>query len=458
MSRAREGDGVPPSSDAAGDTELRRAIRLPHATAMVVGTIIGASIFVQPSEITGHVPSVSGIFLVWAIAGALTLAGALVCAELTSAFPNSGGVYVFLREAFGGPLAFLWGWAMLWTMHSGIIAAIAVVFGRYASFFLPIGDAGARALSIAVILVLSAVNMAGVRHGSVLQTMFTAGKLLVVVLIVIVGFALGGAAPGGALRAGALTAHAPIALRDFALAVAAGLFAFGGWHMVTYTAGETTDARRTIPRALAIGTLIVTVSYIALNAVYLYILPLETVAASTRIAADAADAVLGSGGGAGMAALVVFSTFGALAGIILAGPRVYYAMAHDGLIFRWLGAVHPVRRTPDRAILLQAIWSSILVATGTYRALFTRVIYTEWIFFGLMATGLLLLRRRADYAPSYRIPGFPFVPLLFAIAAFAIAINQVASEPRASLTGLAMVVAGWPIYVIWVHLSRQEKT
>jgi APA family basic amino acid/polyamine antiporter len=389
---------------------------------------------------------------VWAIAGALTLAGALVCAELSSAFPRSGGVYVFLRESFGAPLAFLWGWAMIWTMHSGIIAAIAVIFGRYTSYFLPLGEAGGRAIAIAAILLLSGVNILGVRHGSMLQSLFTAGKLGVVVLIVVLGFMFGGAAGDGALRV-ATSTDAPLELRSFALAVGAGLFAFGGWHMVTYTAGETENARRTIPRALGIGTVVVTVSYIALNAVYLYILPMETVAASNRIAADAADAVLGSGGGAAMAGLVVFSAFGALAGIILAGPRVYYAMAQDGLIFRWLGSVHPERRTPDRAIVLQAVWSSVLVATGTYRALFTRVIYTEWIFFGLMAIGLILLRRRPEYAPSWRVPGFPVVPLLFAAAAFAIAANQIASQPASSLAGLAMVLAGLPVYWLWKSVT-----
>ncbi len=436
---------------------LARAIRLPHAVAMVVGTIIGASIFVQPSEITGRVPTVPGIFLAWGVSGALTLAGALVAAELASAYPRTGGVYVFLREAFGRPLGFLWGWAMFWTMHSGIIAAIAVVFARYAAFFVPLGDAGVRAVAIAVIVVLSAINAVGVRQGATLQALFTAGKLLAIGLIVVVGFALGGVATGGALRTPAVAAPVEIGVADFAAALVAGLFAFGGWHMVTYTADETEDAPRTIPRALVVGTLIVTASYIALNAVYLYILPVETVASSTRIAADAADAILGSGGGAAMSGLVLFSTFGALAGIILTGPRVYFAMAQDGLLFRWVAAVHPVRRTPDRAILLQAVWSSVLVATGTYRALFTRVIYTEWFFFGLMALGLLLLRRRPDYAPVWRTPGRVVVPLLFALAAFAIVSSEIIAEPVSRLTGLGLVLAGLPVYAVWTRWTATQR-
>ena len=442
---------------------LECAIRLPHATAMVIGTIIGASIFVQPSEIVGRMPTVAGVFAVWIVAGALTLFGALVCAELASAYPRSGGVYVFLRESYGPWLGFLWGWAMFWTMHSGIIAAIATVFARYAAYALPnfldpiiVGDMPMKVVAVGVIMLLSAVNWVGVRQGSTLQTLFTAGKLVAIGVMIVAGFVLGPAADGGV--AGAVSGGPPVPalsgsapgpdLRQFALALVAGLFAFGGWHMVTYSADETVDAPRTIPRALAAGTLVVTACYIALNAVYLHVLPMDAVAASTRIAADAADAVLGRGGGALLAGLVMFSSFGALSGIILAGPRVYYAMAGDGLLFGWLGSVHARFRTPHRAIALQAVWSSVLVVTGTYRALFTRVIYTEWIFFGLMALGLVLLRRRGN-APAYRVWGYPLVPVLFAIAAFAIVANQMVSDPGESATGLGLVLAGLPVYLIW---------
>jgi APA family basic amino acid/polyamine antiporter len=218
--------------------------------------------------------------------------------------------------------------------------------------------------------------------------------------------------------------------------------------MVTYSAEETHDPRRTIPRALMLGTLVVTVCYIALNAAYLHVLPMATVVSSTRVAADFAEAIFGTGAGV-MSALVIISTFGAMAGVILAGPRVYLAMANDGLLFRWMGAVHPVHRTPQRAIILQAIWSSVLVATGTYRALLTRVIYTEWIFFGLMALGLILLRRRAGYAPDYRMWGSPVLPAIFiAVTAFIVA-NQIISQPASSAAGLLLVVAGLPIYYVW---------
>ena len=411
---------------------------------MVIGTIIGASIFVQPSLVSGAVPSISGMLLVWAVAGVLTLIGALVTAELASAFPGSGGVYVFLRESWSPAVAFLWCWAMFWSMHTGIIAAIATVCARYIGFFIPLGDTGVRAVAIGAILLLSAVNYVGVRHGTALQTTFTVIKVAAVALIALAGLFASGSAATPAVSPAAVVPS----LRAFVTATVAGLFAFGGWHMVTYTGDETVDARRTIPRALLIGTLAVTLSYIAVNAAYLAVLSPSGVASSNRVAADFADRVLGSGGAAAMSALVVLSTLGAMTGIILTGPRVYLAAAHDGLLFRWVGEIHPRFGTPHHAIVLQAVWASVLVATGTYRALFTRVVYTEWIFFGLMAAGLFILRRRASYTPAYRAWGYPVLPLLFIVSTAIIVFNQLAADPIESATGLLIVLAGLPVYYL----------
>ncbi len=427
--------------------ELKRAIRLPHATALVVGTIIGASIFAQPSEITSLVPSVGGIFLVWLLSGVLTFFGALVCAELASIFTQSGGVYVYLKEAYSPGLGFLWGWAMFWIMHSGIIAAVAFICARHVGFFVPLTDAGEKAVAISAIIILSAVNYIGVKQGSSLQTLLTLGKVIAIVFIILVGFILGAKVPEH-FAAGEI-AQTGIPLNGFFLAMVAGLFAFGGWHMVTYNSEETVNPKKTIPKALMLGILIVTISYIALNAVYMYVLPLDKVASSTRIAADVADALVGDGGGAFVAGLVVFSTLGGLTGIILCGPRVYYSMAQDGLLFRWIGKVHPKYKTPHRAIGIQAVWSSVLVATGTYRALFTRVVYTEWIFFGLMAIGLILLRRRKDLKRGYSIWGYPVIPIIFILSSFVIVIYQMIASPKESLIGLSLVLVGFPVYYLW---------
>jgi APA family basic amino acid/polyamine antiporter len=435
-------------------TDLRRSIGLVQATAMVVGTIIGASIFVQPSVISAQVPSPLAVSAVWIVAGALTLAGALVTAELASAYPHTGGVYVFLREAYSPALGFLWGWAMFWSMHTGIIAAIAVVFATYVGHFVTLGAAGVKLVAIGGVVVLSAVNYAGVQHGSRLQTAFTAAKVLAIAAIIVIGLAAAPAPPAGAAGP-ALDPRGLPPLRDFALALVAGLFAFGGWHMVTYAAGETVDPARTIPRALLAGTLLVTGCYLALNAVYFRVLPLDAVVTSQRVAADAAEATVGPSGAAAVSALVVFSTFGALSGIVLAGPRVYFSMAEHGLLFRWFGSIHPRYRTPHHAIVLQALWTSVLVATGTYRALFTRVIYTEWIFFGLMAAGLVLLRRRAGYAPRYRMWGAPALPAVFALASGLIVVNQLLADPREAAFGLAVVAAGIPVYLYWTRHAHR---
>jgi APA family basic amino acid/polyamine antiporter len=332
---------------------------------------------------------------------------------------------------------------MFWSMHTGIIAAIAMVCARYIGFFVPLSDTGMRVVAIAAILVFSAVNYVGVRHGTAVQTAFTAVKVAAVVLIAVAGVVAAGATPPPPPTTAAAVVPS---VRSFVAAIVAGLFAFGGWHMVTYTGDETVDARRTIPRALLIGTLAVTASYIAVNAAYLAVLSPAAVAASNRVAADFADRVLGTGGAAAMSALVILSTLGAMTGIILTGPRVYLAAANDGLLIKWIGEVHPRFGTPHHAIALQAVWASVLVATGTYRALFTRVVYTEWIFFGLMAAGIFVLRRRAGYAPGYRAWGYPVLPALFIISTAVIVVNQLAADLLESATGLLIVLAGLPVY------------
>jgi APA family basic amino acid/polyamine antiporter len=435
---------------------LVHAIGVPRATAMVIGTIIGASIFVQPSVVSGAVPTPSGVLAVWAVAGFLTLIGALVCAELSSAYPKTGGVYVFLREAYGPPVAYLWGWAMFWVMHSGIIAAIGNVFGRYVGHFVPIDEFQQRLVGAGAIVVLSAVNYVGVRHGSALQTFFTGVKLGAILAIIAAGawFMLTHESPQLRSTDDGLR----ITVSSFATATAAGLFAYGGWHMVTYAAEETKDATRTIPRALLIGTVVVTIAYIGVNAAYLAVLPLETVTKSTRVAADFADAVAGSAaGGQALSVLVILSTMGAMTGIILAGPRVYLAMAQDGVLFKWAGALHPTYRTPHIAIALQGAWSVVLVLTGSYRALFTRVIYTEWIFFALVAASLFFLRKRPDYKPQYRLWGFPLLPGIFVVSSLAIVAHEIMKAPKSSLTGLALVAAGLPVYWIWIRLTKNRS-
>jgi APA family basic amino acid/polyamine antiporter len=403
---------------------------LVRATAMVVGIIIGASIFVQPSEVSRHVSTIPAMFGVWTVAGVMSLAGALVSAALAAAFPKTGGIYVYLKETISPAAAFLWGWAMFWSAHSGIVAAVSMVFARYVGYFTPLDDRGIRAVAIGAILTLSIVNYLGVRAGSTVQTALTGAKLVAIASILVAVLVL---APPQVQSSA--TGAANEGIRGFLLAISAGLFAFGGWHMVTYAAGETRNPEKTIPRALLIGMVIVTVCYLSLNAAYLRVLPLQTVLNSTRVAADAASVLVGSRGAAIVSALVIMSAFGGLSGSVLAGPRVYYAISQDGLAWRAMGTAHPRFHTPHVAIVAQAIWASALVATGTYRALFTRVVYTEFLFFGLMTIGLIRLQKRVSPAA-----------LVFIVGCALVVGNQLAADIKEASIGLLLVAAGLPVY------------
>jgi len=434
---------------------LRRSMTLVHATSMVVGIIVGASIFIQPSEISRLVPGNLGLMLVWLAAGALTLCGAVVCAELSAVFPDTGGVYVFLNKIYSPALGFLWGWGMFWTVHSGIIAAVGVIVARYIGYFATLSENGIRGVAIATVLALSFINYLGVKQGSTLQFVLTTAKLGAIMAMVLLLFVFGG--PAHHSLPVTLTSSS-IPLRAYGLAVGAGLFAFGGWHMVTYSAGETREPARTIPQALIFGVLVSTVVYILLNAAYLYVLPLSQVANSTRIAAEATERVLGGRGGGAIAVLVIFSALGALNGIILAGPRVYYAMSRDGLAFRWLLAVHPQRQTPHFAIAAQAVWSCILVATNSYRELFRRVVYTEWLFFSLLAVGLFVLRRRNEYRLRFLARVYPFVAIPFVVASLGIVLSQIREDPRGSALGLGLILLGLPVYFVWSHQPSRKAT
>jgi APA family basic amino acid/polyamine antiporter len=285
-----------------------------------------------------------------------------------------------------------------------------------------------------------------------LQTVVTVAKVAVIAILLVMVLMVGPAA-----SAVSATAAAPVTFREFVLGVSAALFAYGGWHMVTYTAGETRAPEKTIPRALLIGCAVVTVCYVALNAAYLYLLPLAQVTASKRVAADAAMAMAGARGAAAISALVILSATGVLNGVILAGPRTYFAMADEGLAFAWMGRIHPRFHTPSLAIALQAVWSCALVGTMTYGALFKRVVYTEWLFFALMAVGLYRLRSRPGYRPVFRMWGYPWVPALFAAASVVVAVTQIAADPLQAATGLLIVVLGLPVYFLWKRNQHANR-
>lgn len=431
---------------------------LVSVTSMVVGIIVGASIFVQPAEVTRLAPSPRGVMLAWLAAGVLTLCAALVCAEFSWLFPETGGVYVFLKKTYSPALGFLWGWGMFWTMHTGILAAIAVVLARYVGYFLGLGELGVRMLAMAAILAVSYVQYLGVKAGSAVQVTLTVAKVAAIGVMCLLLFALGGKAHRALFLPLESAAQGSLgwSFGAFGLAIAAGLFSFGGWHMCTYPAGETRNPERTIPRALILGVLIVTACYMLLNAAYLYVMPLNSVANSARVAADAMSRVLGPRGSAAITLLIIVSALGSLNGIALAGPRVYYAMAQDGLVFRWMAALHPQRQTPHLAIVAQAVWACVLAATNSYRALFTRVVYTEWLFFALLAAGIFVLHRRGAYQPRYLKFLYPLIPAVSLVTSAAIAANQIRATPLDSALGLGLILLGLPIYFVWSHRSTNN--
>jgi APA family basic amino acid/polyamine antiporter len=293
----------------------------------------------------------------------------------------------------------------------------------------------------------------GVKQGSLVQVVLTTAKLVAVGAMILLIFVAGGTAHRALPPS---PTPSPIPISAYGLAIAAGLFAFGGWHMVTYSAGETHDPKRNIPRALLIGVLAVTGIYMLLNAAYIYVLPLSQVATSTRIAADATEQVLGTRAGGAIAVLVICSALGALNGIILAGPRVYYAMAQDGLAFHWLASVDTKRQTPHLAIAAQGIWSCVLVVTNSYRELFTRVVYTEWLFFSLLAAGLFVLRQRGGFQSRLLARGYTVVAVLFILASLGIVWNQVRANPRGSALGLGLILLGLPVYFVWSHQPSRK--
>jgi APA family basic amino acid/polyamine antiporter len=436
--------------------DLRRTMGLTSVTSMVVGIIVGASIFVQPAEVTRLALSARGVMLTWLVAGLLTLCAALVCAEFSWLFPETGGVYVFLKRTYSPVLGFLWAWGMFWTMHTGILAAIAVILARYVGYFFGLGETGIRLLAMAAIVAVSFVQYLGVKTGSAVQVTLTGAKVAAIGVMCVVLFAWGGMAHRSLPIAAAQSSSTGWSLPAFGLAIAAGLFSFGGWHICTYPAGETREPERTIPRALILGVLIVTACYMLLNAAYLYVMPLKDVASSARVAADAMSRVVGPQGGAAITLLIIVSALGSLNGIALAGPRVYYALANDGLTFRWMAALHPQRQTPYLAIAAQGMWACVLAATNSYRALFTRVVYTEWLFFALLAAGILLLHRRGDYRPRYLKLLYPLLPAISLLTSAAIAINQIRATPVDSAIGVGLILLGLPIYFVWSH--RRAET
>ena len=444
------------------EPKLAQRLGLATALAVVVGEVIGSGMFLVPQKIAMTLGDVGWIITVWVFGGLLSLAGALTTAEIAGMIPAAGGQYVYFREIYNEFIAFLYGWTCFIVYQSGSIAAIAVAFAKYLGFFFPalgassislgfitIPEAGIKLVAVGAILSVMAVNYFGVQFGGMVQQLFTYLKVLAIAGIVFCCFVFGKHSASvytpffGSFHGGSL-------LSAFGIALVAVLWAYDGWNSVTYLAGEVKNPQRNIPLALVGGTVVIIIIYVVTNLAYMYVLPLDAIAGSKLVAADAISQFFGHNGGALIAVAVMISTFGTTNATTLTTARVYFAMAKDKLFFKRIAEVHPKYKTPHVSLLVQGVWSSILTLTGTYDQLFTYVIFASWLFYAIGTYGIFVLRKKRPDAPRpYRTIGYPFVPAAFVIVAAWFVLNTIVTDPRDSLFGLALVLLGVPAYLYW---------
>jgi APA family basic amino acid/polyamine antiporter len=422
---------------------------------LVIGGIIGAGIFLNPAVVAQRAPTVGLVLGVWILGGAVALAGAFVFAELGSRQPDAGGGYVYLRDGLSPLAGFLYGWTELLVINSGGIAAVSMTFAAYATDLTGAGSGAAVPVAIGAIAALSAVNLLGIRPGAVVQNVLTVLKLAALAALILLGlfFFSASSAPS------APSAPAPSVLVAVGAALTPVLFAYGGWQSTNFVAAEMKAPRRDLPRALVLGVGIVVLVYVLANVVYVNTLGVAGLAASRAPAADVMRRLFGEGGARFIAVGIAVSTFGFLNLAILSAPRVYQAMAADGVFFGRAAKLHDRYRVPTTALLIQSAWAVLLIATKSYGQLLDYVVFGDWIFFGLVGVALFVYRRRAPGAGggTFRCPGYPLVPAFFVLAAGFAVVSSVASNPGNAALGGAIIAAGIPAYLWWKRTSGNVK-
>ena len=426
---------------------LRRQLGLLAFTALVVGEVIAIGIFLTPAGMARSLGSPFWLLIVWLLMGAMALSGALCYGELAARYPEAGGGYVYLREAYGPAVAFLYGWKCLLVMDPGITAALAAGLASYVGYALGISGVWLKVIAVGSIVVLGAVNIVGVRVGSGLMQALTVLKIGALAMIAILAFALG---------AGRWSHFTPFLAQHpgsdplpgaFAPALVGAFFAFGGWWEMSKLAGEVRDPTRTLPRALALGVAIVTAIYILTSAVFLYLVPLERVTSGETFAAQAGELLFGPAGGQVFAWIVIVAVLGSLLGLLMALPRVYYAMARDGVFFKPVAAIDPRFGTPARAIAIQTVLASILVASGTFNQIIAYFIFVTVLFVGLTVAGLFRIRRRSPDA-LYRTWGYPVTPVVFLLLVLILLVLLGGHNPLQAGAGILIVAVGIPVYLL----------
>jgi basic amino acid/polyamine antiporter, APA family len=442
--------GSPAPAAAPLSGSLLRVLGVGSIIGIVVGTMIGSGIFIVPATVAAGVKAPLIMLAVWIVGGIACVFGALSLAELASAYSETGGIYVYLREAYGPLVGFLFGWTLFLVVDSGSIAALSMAFAsKYLPHFLPLTRVGQKAAAILFILVLLGINYLGVRRGAFFQNLLTTLKFIALLGVIAAVFLFARGDWGNLSTPPASDLGGDI-VSKFGLALVAVLWAYKGFETATFNSGETRNPSRTLPMGIIAGCGLVTVLYVVANVAYLYAVPADAMAKSDRIAADAMNAAVGPIGASIVAFIILFSIMGAANGHILTGPRVYYAMAKDGLFFKKMAAVHPKYRTPHISILVVGAWSIVLSLSGTFEQLLRYAVFGNWIFMGLAVFGVFILRRkRPDLPRPYRTLGYPVTPAVFVLAALFVTVSALIGTFWNSFAGLAIIALGIPAYLYW---------
>ena len=428
--------------------QLSRRLGFWSSVGFVIGMTIGSGIFRTPAQIAARVPDPLMMLAVWAVGGAVTLCGALSIAELAASLPQAGGLYVFLREGWGRPTAFVFTWSELVLIRAAGLSGIATVFGEY--FLRSLGydpvlhPAAADYCAVAGIVVATIANVRGVQTGALMTGATSLAKFAALAVIAIAAVLLGSRADASAAHFAA--GQAPVRAGLFGLAFISVLWAYDGFLDVSFLAGEVRNPERTLPRAIVGGTLAIIAIYLTTNAAYLYVLPIGTVARSPLIAADTMAALIGRAGASFVSIVVAISTFGAVNSDLLGAPRIFYAAAEDGLFLKTLGRVHPTYRTPYLSIIFSALLGIVFVLTGTFEQIADTFVLAVWPFYGLAVAGLYRLRRRTTLPRPYRVPGYPIVPAIFIAACVYLVASALVGDPLWTSITLGIVLMGVPVY------------
>ena len=436
-------------------TKLARELSLYGLIMVAIGSCIGSGIFVTPAQIAGLVPSSYLIIAVWAVGGLITLTGALTFSELGGMFPGAGGIYIFLKEAYGGWLGFLYGWAYLLIITAGSIAVLSLAFTYYLSFFFPMSYTWKIIISIIVITTLTTLNVLRARFGEVFSNIFTGLKLAGILIIICSGFIFGSTSFSFSGSSAAISGTAT--LSNFGVALAGVLFSYGGWQHASFLSGETRNPTRNVPVAMITGAVVVIMIYLLVNISYMMLLPVDKIAGSEKVAAEATGSVL-SWGGMLVAGIIAVSTFGTIGIYTLSAPRIYYAMSADGLFFRDLAFIHPKFRTPVYAIITQSVWAIILLLFwGTFEDLITYTIAVEFIFFAVAASGIFIFRKKLQQAERpYRTLGYPVTPVIFISIITWFVVNIMIKKPLHAAISIGFLLLGLPFYFYFRRKNRSE--